>query len=251
MLHLGNTDTESERKETEIEVRDGEALEFYDAQFTNYQTAVAMAAVTQVLELSETSTVLDLGCGTGRISMPLLTQCESFIGIDYSMAFLQKFKSKVGRRKRFDLIRADLNHMPLRLHPAFDRIVSAEVLEHLPSQQLRRHFLTCCHDLLHPHGRLVLTTYNFSLTKRFKKLAKEGLHSAGIYYYCYDAIELKQEMADFFHVENLSGFQNVPLRIQKFLSDRFVEWLEHLFASVRLDRTLGYYLLVSGRPIEG
>ncbi len=248
LVYLGEDDTDVEIKKAEIDARDADAP-VYDADITPYQTKVELDAIIRGSELSETSRVLELGCGTGRISLPLLAQCGDFVGVDFSLASLRQLKSKVGKRPGFDVIRADLNHMPLRSQPAFDRVVSVGVFEHLPTQQLRRNFLAHSREFLYEDGHLVLTTYNFNWSRQYKKIPKIGFHDSGIYYYCYDTAELRREIIDFFHVKELSGLRNIPLRIRRLLGDTLGERFDRLVARVHLDRLMGDFVLVVASPL--
>lgn len=246
LLYLGANDMTAATKKAEIESRDTEAQENIETFYTNYQTSVEVSAILRRLESSGMSRILELGCGAGRISQFLLSRCDDFVGIDFSMDSLRKFRTRIKKRTGFDLIRADLNHLPLRLEPAFDYIVCAQVFEHLPSQHLRRNFLVNCQPLLNQDGCLILTTYNLNLARRLKKVSKEGYHRSGIYYYCYDATELRRELTEFYHLEELSGIRNLPVWVPRHLGEAAGRWLDRLVARIGLDRTFGDLLLIVG-----
>src|SRR5512144_3310525 len=59
--------------------------------------------------------VLELGCGTGRIALPLGRAGAHVVGIDRSDAMLVRARARVKRAAmagRIDLIRADIRHLP-------------------------------------------------------------------------------------------------------------------------------------------
>ncbi len=93
----------------------------------------------------------------------------------------------------FDLAIAELNHLPF-VPGTFTKILSTQVLEHLPTAKLRRAFIGRLLDLLAPGGALVLTVYNYDAGKQRFGEPKEGFHDSGIFYHCYDAAELRAEM---------------------------------------------------------
>ena len=44
--------------------------------------------------------VLELGCGTGRVSLPVAKVCDRFIGVDRSTPMLQRLRSRLKRAGR-------------------------------------------------------------------------------------------------------------------------------------------------------
>jgi ubiquinone/menaquinone biosynthesis C-methylase UbiE len=63
--------------------------------------------------------VLELGCGTGRISIPLGRAGVSLTGIDRSAAMLAYARRRVRRtqlRRRVGLVQGDIRHLPFRDH---------------------------------------------------------------------------------------------------------------------------------------
>lgn len=75
------------------------------------------------------SVVLDLGCGDGTVSNPLIAKGLDVIGVDISIIALQYFKGK-------GLI-GNIEQLPFPAH-SFDLIICSEVLEHLPTDTLER-----------------------------------------------------------------------------------------------------------------
>jgi SAM-dependent methyltransferase len=61
-------------------------------------------------------TVLELGCGTGRISLPLARAGVTLVGIDRSAAMLARLQASAARRRRVDgalrLVRGDIRFLP-------------------------------------------------------------------------------------------------------------------------------------------
>ena len=63
--------------------------------------------------------ILDLGCGTGRLLVPLLRDQRTVVGVDLSAAMLARARARLRRlgaqRARHALLlQADLRHLPLR-----------------------------------------------------------------------------------------------------------------------------------------
>ena len=59
--------------------------------------------------------VLELGCGTGRVTMPLAHEGVHVVGIDRSGEMLARARTRVRRQRRGvapDLVRGDIRHLP-------------------------------------------------------------------------------------------------------------------------------------------
>ena len=59
--------------------------------------------------------VLELGCGTGRLALPVGRAAERLVGIDRSEPMLARARQRVRRAKlaaRVHLIRGDIRHLP-------------------------------------------------------------------------------------------------------------------------------------------
>ena len=72
-------------------------------------------------------TVLELGCGTGRLSVPVARRARRFVGIDRSAAMLRKLRARLRRARltgRASIVRGDIRALPFR--PDWDcRLVMA------------------------------------------------------------------------------------------------------------------------------
>src|ERR1700704_6497566 len=67
------------------------------------------------LALQAGGPVLELGCGTGRITIPLGRAGVSIVGVDRSEPMLARARQRIRRARlvgRVRLIRADIRHLP-------------------------------------------------------------------------------------------------------------------------------------------
>ena len=100
--------------------------------------------------------VLDVGCGTGRVLIPLLEAGVDADGVDLSTAMLDRLKSKLARKGyRPRLLAADMRDFTLprlyaRVICAFNTFAHCETI----ADQLAT--LRCCREHLAPGGALVL-----------------------------------------------------------------------------------------------
>jgi SAM-dependent methyltransferase len=82
---------------------------------------------TLALVPSNWASILDIGCGDGRVSNPLMGQGRQIVGMDWSTTSLTHCKS--------DCFVGDIrDSWPIA--NSFDGVICAEVLEHLPQQQI-------------------------------------------------------------------------------------------------------------------
>jgi ubiquinone/menaquinone biosynthesis C-methylase UbiE len=79
------------------------------------------------IALAATGSVLELGCGTGRISLPLARAGVNLVGIDRSSAMLERLRAAAARRRRVSgalrLVRGDIRFLPYE-SSTFDTVIA-------------------------------------------------------------------------------------------------------------------------------
>ncbi|MGK5523205.1 amino acid adenylation domain-containing protein, partial [Micromonospora sp. URMC 107] len=116
------------------------------------------ATVRRILRL-DPSDVLEIGCGTGLIMLPLLAHVRSFAGVDISAATLDKLARVVadqGQDDRVSLHRAhaaDLDGLGGR---RFDVAILNSVVQYFPTAAYLGEVLDAVRARLHPAGRIFL-----------------------------------------------------------------------------------------------
>ena len=113
------------------------------------------------------SPILELGCGTGRVLIPLARQGYRITGIDASSAMLEKAREKVAAedlRDRVTLVEQEMGKLELeaRFNMAFAALNSFAHL-HTTDDQLAA--LTRIRRHLNPGGLLVLDMFNPDLAR--------------------------------------------------------------------------------------
>ncbi len=188
--------------------------------------------------------LLDFGCGRGRITYHLLERCRRILAVDFSRGLLESFARRLSGRRNIGLLRADLT--TIRLTPeSFDRVLSSQVLEHIPAPEARSSFLIQARGALKTGGLFVGTAYAQSLSRRLKRLPKDGCHPSGIYYHCFDKSELREELAPHFEIVRIH-----PILIElPVLSTLHVSpaWLSRLLEPVPILGSFGHLFLVQAR----
>jgi len=106
--------------------------------------------------------VLELGCGTGRVSIPLAQECGFLHGLDLSDAMLALCREKIARarlgRKRIIVEKADITDYDLGAQ--FDLIIAPfRVIQNLETDDQLAGLFRCIRAHLAPRGRCILNVF--------------------------------------------------------------------------------------------
>lgn len=114
------------------------------------------SAVIGVAAVQPGADVLDLGCGTGQISIPLASRGARVLGVDVSPAMASELRTQARRRGLSTLTAIALPIEELDLPPAsVDLVVSSYALHHLRDADKAR-LVAAAFGWLRPGGRLVI-----------------------------------------------------------------------------------------------
>lgn len=111
---------------------------------------------------SAEATVLELGCGTGRVLVPLASHCAAIHGVDSSESMLAICREKLARQKigpdRAFIEKADI--CKLNLGRTFDLITAPfRVFQNLETDEQVDGFFETVHQHLAPGGSCVLNVF--------------------------------------------------------------------------------------------
>jgi ubiquinone/menaquinone biosynthesis C-methylase UbiE len=99
---------------------------FYD--WENAQTVARRdVAFWQRLALANDGPVLELGCGTGRVAVPVVKAGARLVGIDLSAPMLARARARLVRARLSDrvlLVRGDIRHLPFRSRRGFGLVMA-------------------------------------------------------------------------------------------------------------------------------
>ena len=132
-------------------------------------TPVFERLAARVLELAapdEHETVVDLGAGTGLLSIPAASLAANVVAVDYSQPMLDRLAERARREglETLTCLRADLREVPLEDASA-DVIVSSYAFHHLVDDG-KELALAEARRILRPGGRLVVCDMMFGLSLR-------------------------------------------------------------------------------------
>jgi ubiquinone/menaquinone biosynthesis C-methylase UbiE len=111
--------------------------------------------------------VLELGCGTGRVAIPLAAHCASVHGLDQSEAMVRIAREKVASASLGDRISIDVRDIScFELRQRFDFIVAPfRVLQNLEFDAQVDGLFQCIRRHLEPRGRCIVNTFNPNLDR--------------------------------------------------------------------------------------
>jgi len=198
-------DIEMARKRSEMRARD-EQVEDYDRLWPLLLYGLIEIPATQLhLGLQPHHTMLEAGCGTGRMTRDFAARCGRLIAVDFSWESLRVNAGKLRRAGvgNVDLVQADICHLPLGSEQ-FDRVVCCGVIEHIPTAQSRGEAVREMGRVAKTGGNLVISGYQYSLLERLFG-TKEGEHPGGIYFIRFTRDEFHALLSSALRVEAMSA----------------------------------------------
>lgn len=150
------------REGVELRPRDGargwdEYAPFYD--WENARTVARRdVAFWERLAAAQEAPVLELGCGTGRLTVPLAKAGIPIVGIDRSEPMLARARRRLARA-RLDretmLVRGDIRALPFRRRPGFGLVMAPYgMLQSLTTERDLQATLRSIAGVLRPRGLL-------------------------------------------------------------------------------------------------
>lgn len=124
------------------------------------------AQVVELAKISPGDVVVDLGAGTGLLTLPSAEQAAAVHAVDYSEPMLERIQTRA-RAAALDNVHsviADLREVPLEDASA-DVVVSSYAFHHLPDSG-KELALAEARRMLRPGGRLVICDMMFALSLR-------------------------------------------------------------------------------------
>ena len=112
----------------------------------------------RLLNIGNSSVILDMGCGTGNYTCALQPVAESVIGIDMSTGMLEQ-----ARVKHDDLLCGDVTHLPFAAE-TFDGVIAMQVLHHVSEKE---QFLSEAHRVLQKGTSIAINTCSHQQIRTF------------------------------------------------------------------------------------
>jgi SAM-dependent methyltransferase len=159
--------------------------DFYDrfaGSFSESRTILSPGIRRALIRLAGSPSLLDLGCGDGRVGRALLEGrigggIARYVGLDFSAGLLERGRERLlpahSPPPSFQLLQADLTARGWwkreGLEPPFSAALCLAVLHHLPGEEARGRFLRQVRPLLVPDAPLVLSVWQFLHLARLRR----------------------------------------------------------------------------------
>lgn len=134
--------------------------ELYDLEHADFRDDIEL-----YLELADIGEgpILELGCGSGRVLIPLAEEGHDVVGIDASEPMLDRARGAMGDLA-IPLIHGDMSDPASVPGGPFGTIlVSINSIMHLSNSTVQREMLASARSTLKPGGRLIIDTLNPSV----------------------------------------------------------------------------------------
>jgi len=147
--------------------------------------------------------VLDLGCGNGRLYELFSGKNINYTGIDYSENLIRIAKGKYGDK----FVQGDILNLPFS-EQKFDSVWAIAVLHMIPSKELRKRVVSEIRRVLRHNGRAIVVVWK--LKSLFRKNIFKDWRNTGKkrYYYKFGKRELEKLFEE-------SGFKIEEIRFLK------------------------------------
>jgi SAM-dependent methyltransferase len=145
----------------------------YDRQRSRdaiYRAGVEAAA--EALAVQPGERILEAGCGTGMVLKRYLRPRIEAVALDLSLDSLKRLPSSVSG-SRIRPVRGSVDRLPFN-DAIFDRVICANTLQHLPTEEKRRRAISELARVARPGARVVVTVHNWSVPKKWAGEPKEG-----------------------------------------------------------------------------
>ena len=113
------------------------------------------------------SSVLDLGCGNGRLLEAFIDTEIKYLGVDNSSELIKLAKTNYPER---EFIIADMLELEKVPNNNFDFIFCLAALQHIPSRELRIKALNIMITKLKSGGEIIISNWNLWGNKKYKPL---------------------------------------------------------------------------------
>ena len=171
------TDGEDVRASSEDGQPDPEQTLEAPLRLNDRRTAAIVAAV----KSADARTVVDLGCGEGKLLRELLRirTLTKIVGVDVSSVALEFAERRLrlrempeNQRRRIELMNGSLTYRDARLH-GFDVAIAAEVIEHIDPDRIGA-FERSVFEFAKP-GAVIITTPNAEYNATFENMRPEEM----------------------------------------------------------------------------
>ena len=208
----------------------------YDSQPTP-ATKAERGVFMSFISLKLSDVILEIGCGTGRITIPLSKKCKKIIGVDFSDRMLALAEKKSAGHKNIELRKLDVRRKLPFKNATFDKVVCPLAINHIENLDL---FFGEIHRVLKRNGRFIFDDVNPDGDNA--ELRNPDLLAARIS--MQNGLLFAHSITDLVH-----SLHRVNFEIEKIKFTRYDKTIKHFYTLVAYQRNKGltFGLIVKAR----
>jgi ubiquinone/menaquinone biosynthesis C-methylase UbiE len=139
----------------------------------NPATEIDQKLLLRIINPQKQDSILDIGCGTGRLTIPLSIKCKNIIGIDQSLEMLRVAQEKSKGIGNIHYTRSDIRRKLPFKDRTFDSAVCFLVLSHIKNLNL---LFSEVNRVLKKGGYFIYNDFAADLKHPFKTMYNDHLH---------------------------------------------------------------------------
>lgn len=163
-------------------------------------------ALLRPLGIRPSDRVIEVGCGTGRMTLPLAGRGARVIAVDHSLESLRRLRRRLSKTRfaeAVQVVQADATRLPVCAEWATCGVASG-VLQHLPGDALRGRAVAELARVVAPNARIAVSVYQDVPVLR-KLMPREGRHSGAICFRRFSKQEIRALLDPHFDLDRITG----------------------------------------------
>jgi len=145
------------------------SLETGRYKFQKKEEKKIIIEIIKILELNKKDKILDIGCGTGDIAIPLSRKVKSVTAVDFPK-IIRHLKKRADRKKIKNIKFTPSNILNLKIKKKFDKVLAYSLVHYMKNNDQLKKFLKNLLRLTSSNGIILIGEIpNISMKKRFLK----------------------------------------------------------------------------------
>jgi len=157
------------------EKRDREASQYekwYKSNHPQKEYDEEVKSIIEAVNPQPNDLILDVGAGTGQFSEIIAAKCRHLVALDNSQKSIEEIDLHNSSKGNITAHVHDITH-PIPRIAAFDKAFSTQVIQHIPSHELRIAALRNIRDALKQGGELVCEMFDYNSKKWIMRRIKD------------------------------------------------------------------------------